>query len=93
MRRLLVSGAIVGVAVFILARDAGAQASIAGVVKDGTGAVLPGVTVEASSPDVRHQPRDQRVDAARRDRGRALRPLRHADVILVRDHASLLPAP
>src|SRR5215467_791977 len=27
-----------------------AQASIAGVVKDATGAVLPGVTVEASSP-------------------------------------------
>jgi len=50
MRRLLVSAAIVGVAVFTLARDAGAQASIAGVVKDGTGAVLPGVTVEASSP-------------------------------------------
>ena len=27
-----------------------AQASIAGVVKDSSGAVLPGVTVEASSP-------------------------------------------
>ncbi len=27
-----------------------AQASIAGQVKDGSGAVLPGVTVEASSP-------------------------------------------
>ena len=27
-----------------------AQASIAGVVKDASGAVLPGVTVEASSP-------------------------------------------
>src|SRR4051812_38393979 len=30
--------------------NAGAQSAIAGVVKDATGAVLPGVTVEASSP-------------------------------------------
>jgi len=30
-----------------------AQASIAGVVKDSSGAVLPGATVEASSPDLR----------------------------------------
>src|SRR5499426_1438946 len=35
--------------VFLLARQASAQSSIVGVVKDTTGAVLPGVTVEASS--------------------------------------------
>ena len=29
---------------------AGAQASLAGVVRDTSGAVLPGVTIEASSP-------------------------------------------
>jgi hypothetical protein len=38
------------VALFITSREASAQASIAGVVRDGSGAVLPGVTVEASSP-------------------------------------------
>ncbi|MDP3719428.1 MAG: TonB-dependent receptor [Acidobacteriota bacterium] len=37
-------------ALFITSREASAQASIAGVVRDGSGAVLPGVTVEASSP-------------------------------------------
>src|SRR5215510_8525227 len=35
--------------VFLLARQSSAQSSIVGVVKDTTGAVLPGVTVEASS--------------------------------------------
>src|SRR5207248_11213771 len=34
----------------LLPRAAFAQSAIAGVVKDTTGAVLPGVTVEASSP-------------------------------------------
>ncbi|MEP7306927.1 MAG: carboxypeptidase regulatory-like domain-containing protein [Acidobacteriota bacterium] len=37
-------------ALFVLPIAAHAQASIAGVVKDGSGAVLPGVTVEAASP-------------------------------------------
>jgi hypothetical protein len=32
------------------AASAHAQSAIAGVVRDGSGAVLPGVTVEASSP-------------------------------------------
>ena len=34
----------------LLAHGAAAQSAVAGVVKDATGAVLPGVTVEASSP-------------------------------------------
>ncbi len=50
MRRVVLCAAIACVAVFMTAREASAQASIAGVVKDGSGAVLPGVTVEASSP-------------------------------------------
>ncbi len=50
MRRVVLCAAILVVAVFMASREASAQASIAGVVKDGTGAVLPGVTVEASSP-------------------------------------------
>src|SRR5258707_11370299 len=43
---------LVGVALsfFLLPAPARAQSAIAGVVKDTTGAVLPGVTVEASSP-------------------------------------------
>jgi len=50
MRRVLLYAAIACVAVLMTARAATAQASIAGVVKDGSGAVLPGVTVEATSP-------------------------------------------
>ena len=50
MRSLFrVAGAIVLVLVLVPS-VARAQASITGVVKDGSGAVLPGVTVEASSP-------------------------------------------
>ena len=43
-RLVLVGGAL------LLPESAWAQSSIAGVVRDATGAVLPGVTVEASSP-------------------------------------------
>src|SRR5256885_6976639 len=41
---------IVVTAMILLPAAAWAQASIGGVVKDASGAVLPGVTVEASSP-------------------------------------------
>jgi hypothetical protein len=41
---------LVAVAMFLLPPAAWAQSSITGVVKDTSGAVLPGVTVEASSP-------------------------------------------
>ena len=37
-----------------------AQASIPGVVKDSSGAVLPGVTVEAASPALIEKVRDRR---------------------------------
>src|SRR5215212_7714210 len=45
VKRLLVAAAIV-----LLPSIALAQGTLAGTVKDGSGAVLPGVTVEASSP-------------------------------------------
>ena len=38
------------IALILVPAAAGAQSSIAGVVKDASGAVLPGVTVEAGSP-------------------------------------------
>ena len=41
-----------------------AQASVAGVVKDSSGAVLPGVTVEASSPVLIEKVRSAVTDAA-----------------------------
>jgi hypothetical protein len=43
-------GRLVAVYLFLLPAAAWAQSSITGVVKDTSGAVLPGVTVEASSP-------------------------------------------
>ena len=49
MRRLQVGLAALALLVLVPAM-AFAQASITGVVKDTSGAVLPGVTVEASSP-------------------------------------------
>ena len=51
MRKLVVGRGWLAVILLALAPAiASAQASIAGVVKDGSGAVLPGVTVEAVSP-------------------------------------------
>ena len=41
---------LVALVMFLAGRPALAQSAIAGVVKDSSGAVLPGVTVEASSP-------------------------------------------
>src|ERR1700682_2745005 len=51
-----------------------ATASIAGVVKDTTGAVLPGVTVEAASPVLIEKTRSVVTDASGGDRIVALRP-------------------
>ena len=48
--RVLKACLFVAALVVILPASASAQASITGVVKDSSGAVLPGVTVEASSP-------------------------------------------
>lgn len=48
--RILLKGLMALIATLILPSYAYAQASIAGVVRDTSGGVLPGVTVEASSP-------------------------------------------
>src|SRR5688500_11982632 len=50
MRRVLLCAGILVVVVLLAPRTSSAQASIAGVVKDSSGALLPGVTVEAASP-------------------------------------------
>src|ERR1700724_1259932 len=52
MRRSGIARAFVAAAVCVMAfaGAAPAQREVAGVVKDSTGAVLPGVTVEAASP-------------------------------------------
>ena len=64
MRRIFVPAATGIVLAFLVASDVHAQASISGLVQDATGAVLPGVTVEASSPAL------DREGAHRHDRRR-----------------------
>src|SRR5215212_8241406 len=54
---------VVGLFVF-LPSAAFAQASITGVVKDSSGSVLPGVTVEASSPELIEKVRTAVTDAS-----------------------------
>ena len=56
--------AILCAAVLFTPRAASAQAAIAGVVKDTTGAVLPGVTVEASSPALIEKTRSVITDSS-----------------------------
>ena len=52
MRRVS-AACLVLVGIFVLAPEvASAQATITGIVKDASGSVLPGVTVEAASPDL-----------------------------------------
>ena len=50
MRRFGLRVAFLLGAVLLIAKTSSAQVAIAGVVKDSSGAILPGVTVEASSP-------------------------------------------
>ena len=63
----VLKGLLLGIACLaILPASAYAQASIAGIVKDTSGAVLPGVTVEASSRHlIEEEPRggDRRLRA------------------------------
>ena len=56
------------------AQSAWAQATIAGAVKDSSGAVLPGVTVEAASPALIEKVRTTTTDGAGRYRIEDLRP-------------------
>ena len=64
MRRLLLSLVAASVATFVLPSAARAQAAIAGVVRDTTGATLPGVTVEATSPALIERVRSVITDGA-----------------------------
>src|SRR3954447_4628101 len=59
VKRLAVAAAIV-----LLPTLAFAQASLAGTVKDASGAVLPGVTVEASSPALTEKTRTAVTDGS-----------------------------
>ncbi len=65
MRTILTAiAAAVSVVLGVPAASAQSGSSIAGVVKDTTGAVLPGVTVEASSPALIEKARSVATDAA-----------------------------
>jgi hypothetical protein len=60
----VVRGVAMLVCVFLVPASAWAQASITGTVKDTSGAVLPGVTVEASSPALIEKVRSAVTDAS-----------------------------
>src|ERR1700746_712567 len=66
MRRLGAVIILVGAGIFLLPTLARAQASISGLVQDASGAVLPGVTVEASSPALIEKTRSVVTDGAGR---------------------------
>ncbi|MGH3119027.1 MAG: carboxypeptidase regulatory-like domain-containing protein [Gaiellales bacterium] len=75
VRRKTAFVAAVGCALLlVLPEGAGAQSVIAGVVRDTTGAVLPGVTVEAGSPALIEKVRIVTTDAAGQFRVVDLRP-------------------
>jgi Carboxypeptidase regulatory-like domain len=62
--RLVVSLASITLAILLTSSPVAAQSVIAGSVKDATGAVLPGVTVEASSPALIERSRTAVTDGA-----------------------------
>jgi carboxypeptidase family protein len=64
MRRVVLCTALLAAAIFLLPGTSRAQVAIAGVVKDTTGAVMPGVTVEASSPALIEKTRSVVTDSA-----------------------------
>ena len=66
MRRLLVQSLSACSLTLLVAANASAQASISGLVQDPTGAVLPGVTVEASSDALIEKVRAATTDGAGR---------------------------
>ena len=72
--RLVFRAVIVLALLVLLPASAHAQASIAGIVKDSSGGVLPGVTVEASSPALIEKTRSSVTDASGQYRIEDLRP-------------------
>ena len=63
MRKLLVVGLTVFASLFVFPLAAHAQGSITGAVKDASGAVMPGVTVEVASPALIEQSRSAVTDS------------------------------
>jgi hypothetical protein len=59
-----IGGAIVALGLLLIPAAAHAQSTLTGVVKDATGAVLPGVTVEAASPVLIEKTRSVVTDAS-----------------------------
>ena len=72
--RVLVRAVLVVSCLFIIPAAAYAQASIAGTIKDSSGAVLPGVTVEATSPVLIEKTRTAVTDGTGQYRIENLRP-------------------
>ena len=68
MRRSLAAALVFLGLLVVFPASASAQASITGVVKDASGAVLPGVTVEATSPELIEKARVATTDDAGRYR-------------------------
>ena len=64
MRRVVLFATILCGAAFLLPATASAQVGISGIVKDTSGAVLPGVNVEASSPALIEKSRTVVTDGA-----------------------------
>ena len=64
MRRVVLCLAVLCAAVFLVPGTSSAQAGIAGVVRDTSGAVMPGVLVEASSPALIEKTRSVVTDSA-----------------------------
>src|SRR4051794_19274557 len=73
MRTIVRTLVLLGIAT-ILPSAAWAQVSLSGTVKDASGAVLPGVTVEASSPALIEKVRTATTDASGNYRIESLQP-------------------
>src|SRR5215467_1220328 len=71
--RIVMLGLLLG-CILALPTSARAQSAFAGIVRDATGAVLPGVTIEASSPVLIEQSRSGVTDASGAYRIENLRP-------------------
>ena len=74
LHKYVILGALVACATVLLPTLAYAQAQIVGQVRDESGGVLPGVTVEAASPAIIEKVRSAVTDDQGRYRIEALRP-------------------
>ena len=74
MRKTLRTLVLAGLAALLLPSAAWAQVALGGTVKDASGAVLPGVTVEAASPALIEKTRSAVSDATGQYRIESLQP-------------------